>query len=974
MDPKPSRIMGAFRRRLFTALTILTTLTALSSAQGGDGVVVGAAPGSGAATSGSTRPDWLLDPTPYVSEVRFDERTGELTLTNGLAERRIATSPNASTISLRNLTSGEEYIRALSPEGQIVVDGEAYPVGGLTGAPVQNYFKEEWLPELKEYENAYRYAGFEVGEIEARFPYKKRTEWLSREVEWPPKGKTLRLFFKGPKVVRPASDGAVVFREGFDGALDAGWRVRLSAKGDRTSVTNEGKPGEIYASHDVCAYIERDWPSDAAACEVTVDVGDDDYANSWGPGFALLFHNADGFPSIVSAVARPASTQYELCVDGRESLIGDFDRANDVRFLARLEREGDAYALIVEAREKNGKTTTLGRTPVAGLPTTLRVGKVGKAGRGTDYPGAPGDQYARCHMKNVTLYAELPASQKSESRVLPDVEILYEIYDGLPLLSKRLFVRYPRGTNGAEKSEYLVDKAEAEELRLAEPESTVERILSQPTYNLSVFSDYVFGGVDSYALVNQPAFRLDTDPDYTTQVNYRRLTPCLLRCAPEPGPSQIVDGKHDFGSNTIYELLFENTERERRGLAIRRAIRTLAPWVAENPLMFHKVKSSPAEVRDGIEQCRETGFEVLIMSFGSGFNLESRDREYWDVYRELSAEARASNVALGGYSLTSSRSARSKEENVENPSPAFGVGPCLAADWGREYLGNLKAFMEYAEFGVFENDGPYPGDYCASVSHSGHRGKEDSVWSQWQAQSELYRWCRERGIYVNQPDAYFLVGGNKTSMGYRETNWSLPRAEQVIVERQNIYDGTWTKLTSQGWMFVPLSQYHGGGDAATIEPLKDHLDHYDARFANLIGAGVQACWRGPRLYDAPETKEVVLKWTRFYKANRRILDGDLIHIRRATGRDWDGWVKVDPDPAAQTRALAFFYNPTPETIRTAIPVPLYYAGLEARATVRVGGPDLQTGDPVVVELNARHEAVVDVEIPAGKYAFVVVGE
>ena len=49
-----------------------------------------------------------------------------------------------------------------------------------------------------------------------------------------------------------------------------------------------------------------------------------------------------------------------------------------------------------------------------------------------------------------------------------------------------------------------------------------------------------------------------------------------------------------------------------------------------------------------------------------------------------------------------------------------------------------------------------------------------------------------------------------------------------------------------GWMFVPLTQYHGGGAAATIEPLKDHLPHYGQRLANLFGAGVQACYRGPR--------------------------------------------------------------------------------------------------------------------------------
>ena len=75
----------------------------------------------------------------------------------------------------------------------------------------------------------------------------------------------------------------------------------------------------------------------------------------------------------------------------------------------------------------------------------------------------------------------------------------------------------------------------------------------------------------------------------------------------------------------------------------------------------------------------------------------------------------------------------------------------------------------------------------------------------------FYEWCRGEGVYLNMPDWYFLNGGSKTGMGYRETNWSLPREYQEIIERQNIFDGTWEKTPSMGWMFVPLTEYQGGG-------------------------------------------------------------------------------------------------------------------------------------------------------------------
>jgi len=232
----------------------------------------------------------------------------------------------------------------------------------------------------------------------------------------------------------------------------------------------------------------------------------------------------------------------------------------------------------------------------------------------------------------------------------------------------------------------------------------------------------------------------------------------------------------------------------------------------------------------------------------------------------------------------------------------------------------------------------------------------------WRAITDFYKDCRAHGIFLNVPDWYHLSGSNKCGMGYREENWSLPRAEQEIIERQNIFDGTWTKTPSMGWMFVPLSQYHGGGAAATIEPLAEHLDHYEARFANLLGAGVQACYRGPRLFDADKTKAMVQRWVNFYKTHREVLDADILHLRRATGQDWDGLLHVNPQ--GRERAMAFFYNPLREPIERDIRVPLHYAGLTDRALVSING-----GPATVVRLDRDEAATLRLTIPAGGHCW-----
>lgn len=198
-------------------------------------------------------------------------------------------------------------------------------------------------------------------------------------------------------------------------------------------------------------------------------------------------------------------------------------------------------------------------------------------------------------------------------------------------------------------------------------------------------------------------------------------------------------------------------------------------------------------------------------------------------------------------------------------------------------------------------------------------------------------------------------------MGYRETNWSLPRAQQEIIERQNIYDGTWTKTPSMGWMFVPLTEYHGGGAAATIEPLNEHLDHYQKMMISNLGGGVQACYRGPRLFDTEETKAMVKASVDWFKKHREVLEGDIIHLRRADGRDIDYWLNVNPQ--GEEKGLLMVFNPLDRVVTREIEVPLYYTGLTDKAMIaREDGPGVEHS------LSRDYQVKLKVEVPANGYS------
>ena len=699
-------------------------------------------------TRAAARVDWLLDPSPFKAQVARSADGREVVLDNGLVRRVIRLVPNAATVAFENLMTGESIIRAVRPEASVVLDGVRYEVGGLRGQPLQSFLKPAWLETLEANTNAFQFASLKTGQTEARFAWKKRLEWMPKDVPWPPPGVSLTLEFRPP--------------------------------------TGSGGAGQS--------------------------------------------------------------------------------------------REGLA------------------------------------------------------------------------------VEVHYELYDGLPLVSKWIVVR--NGTPQAVRLNSFV----SEILAAVEYESYVDDNPRWELPSLYVETDYAFGGMGSKG--GNRGVRWGVDPEYSSQVNYNRNTPCLLECRLPQGPDQEIAPGGSFESIRAFELAQDTTERERKGLAQRRMYRTIAPWVAENPVLMHVRSARPDAVKLAIDQCAEVGFEMVILTFGSGFDFESRDQKYQAQLKELADYGKAKGIALGGYSLCSSRAAGTPADNTVGPT-AFGVAPCLGAKWGREYLDQLKSFMEKTGLAVLEHDGSYPGDTCAATNHPFHRSIEDSQWVQWKAITGLYKWCCANGVYLNIPDWYFLNGGTKTGMGYREVNWSLPRAHQEIIERQNIFDGTWEKTPSMGWMFVPLTEYQGGGAAATIEPLKDHLPHYEQRLANLFGAGVIACYRGPRLYDTDETKAVVKRWVEFYKQHREVLNADLIHLRRADGRDLDYILHVNP--AGQEKGLLMVYNPLEQEVSRTLRIPLYYTGKTDTASVSE-----RDGAVTTFKLDREYYIDLPVTVPARQGTWFVV--
>ncbi|MDB4746039.1 hypothetical protein OAG52_02500 [Verrucomicrobia bacterium] len=473
------------------------------------------------------------------------------------------------------------------------------------------------------------------------------------------------------------------------------------------------------------------------------------------------------------------------------------------------------------------------------------------------------------------------------------------------------------------------------------------KALPFPPPDIHVETDYAFGGF-TVKNSSRHSVHWTPDSDWKSQVNWAMQTPSLLRVAPPQGPDQTIHPNGVFESFRVFELIFDSSDRERQGLALRQFYRTVAPWVTENPLTLHVVSTKVDIVKNAIDQANECGFEMVSLSFGSGLNMENETEENYQKFRQLTQYAESKNIHLGGYSLLSSRRIKPDSDNIVNPETGkpggqtHGYSPALASNWGQNYFRRLSQFFDETGFLQFTHDGSYPGDVDAASRPPLQKGSKDSQWVQWKIITDFYKKLRARGAYVRVPDYYFLSGANESGMGYREVNWSLPRGEQQIHTRQNIYDGTWQKTPSMGWMFVPLTQYHGGGKAATIEPLHQNLSHYANMLASNLGAGVQAVYRGHRLYDTKETKHTVRRWGNWFKANRDILESDIIHSssRRANAQEMDWFFHANPN--LDTNGLLVVYNPLDQEVTKKIQVNVYYTGLSDSADVSINDSTYET--------------------------------
>ncbi|HTN06200.1 hypothetical protein [Agriterribacter sp.] len=579
---------------------------------------------------------------------------------------------------------------------------------------------------------------------------------------------------------------------------------------------------------------------------------------------------------------------------------------------------------------------------------------------------------------HIVMHYEAPFRANDTVKKI-QVAVHYEMYEGAPVMAKWFTVQNESG------GEVVINKMECEVLAINPDQK--ERI--------SVESDYSFNNVNATPEASGPTlypvkdndnparfgssttqWKVDQEYDtWATQNTYEdillgNIHYSLLLSTLSFGPEAVVKDKTTFQSFTSFELLHDSDDKERQSLAHRKFYRKLAPQVTES-LLTAGITSNNADVLNGfIDQMGEFGFERLDVMAWPGISHDNLDPSYLGIWKSVTAHAKNKNIIVGGYELQVASRGRGAaydciDPATHKPGSFFGQSVCIASKWQDIYYPKMWKFIDSTGIMSVNVDGPYHGDVCASLSHPYHRNYYDSQWEQWKYQVKTIHEFQRRHMYVPMPDWYFLNGATTTGMGYREASANLTPQQQLLLGRQYIYDGTWYKTPTMGWMTLQLVGFYSGDPAIGLEPLAKNIDRYEAALFQYLASGCQLTIRGNRLYDGPETKAMLQKWISWYKKHRAILTADIIHIARPTGRGLDALLHVDPE--LDTKGMLIVFNPTDENIKKKLTIPLYYTGLNTVAHISE-----REGEFKEYALNYKGEIEIEVDVKEGGFTWLVI--
>ena len=286
------------------------------------------------------------------------------------------------------------------------------------------------------------------------------------------------------------------------------------------------------------------------------------------------------------------------------------------------------------------------------------------------------------------------------------------------------------------------------------------------------------------------------------------------------GPCRAGDGAPVEGGFTA-----------RAALARRRMWRALAPQITEAPVFMHLTNCTPAGIAAAVDQCHEAGFDMIVLSFGSGFDLESADPAYLASIKASVAYANARGVEVGGYDLigwTRDPGAINASWSCVDPHTGKNTGNAFwGTGWATWLQERILAFKDATGLSMVELDGPYAGYECASADPEGDPGTVDA---QFRNAARFFGALSSAGIFINAPDFWFAQGTHKEGVRARSlATRSFSYTPTLVYLHSLTHSLTHSSSARFSLVAPPLATKPGGLQREHLLAAARHAERHRAR-------------------------------------------------------------------------------------------------------------------------------------------------
>lgn len=252
------------------------------------------------------------------------------------------------------------------------------------------------------------------------------------------------------------------------------------------------------------------------------------------------------------------------------------------------------------------------------------------------------------HGIHLQVNFKAPQNVKAPSHKDIVISLHYEMYQAVPIMAKWMSVQYKNTTDvqpiriNAVLPEILATQKPYvpwDYGNTPQPWQTGSGITGSWLY---VETDQAHG--TSVQWVDDPKIGASPGADEPILVCSYTTGPGVLMAAVTDNPLYLTQ----FDSFKVIELITDSDDRERVGLSRHRLTRLLNPQTQESPIFFHATDVSSSGFKNVIDQMATVGFEMLIYSFGSGFNLESSSDSYLQQIKANVDYAKSKGIEVGG--------------------------------------------------------------------------------------------------------------------------------------------------------------------------------------------------------------------------------------------------------------------------------------------------------------------------------------